>query len=212
MNTPDAGRIRVRWYEVPRVEGVHTLDEYSSSDWDDDPKSYDPEFGEESTTRNPFADWRPCVLSACVLGECHLFVDPPYQTYAFWIPPGTFPVGWTSLEGLWTFVYDGPCSWACLTFGNALPAPNGFGLGEIYPGLLSFDAWWQIWPILSAEIDFTVVSPIPAESFPVSVTLSRGFLPPVIVGVTMYAVCENPIMTEDGRHLLTEDGSRLTCE
>lgn len=59
MNTPDAGLIRVRWYAVNAV-GVVPLTDYSSSDWDADPKDNDPQFGEQSTLRNPFTDWRDC--------------------------------------------------------------------------------------------------------------------------------------------------------
>jgi hypothetical protein len=76
MNTPDAGRIRVRWYVIPRPDpGVYTLGPYSSSDWDEDPKSLDPDVGEESTTRLPFDDWRDCCPPP--------WVDPPVNTCAF---------------------------------------------------------------------------------------------------------------------------------
>lgn len=54
--------IRVRWYTVPRpAPGSYELTDYSSSDWDGDPKSDDPNLGEQSTTRNPFQDWRDCT-------------------------------------------------------------------------------------------------------------------------------------------------------
>jgi len=59
MNTPDAGRIRVRWYRVADT-GSFELNDYSSSNYDTSPHSDDPVIGEESTTRNPFLDWRDC--------------------------------------------------------------------------------------------------------------------------------------------------------
>lgn len=50
----------MRWYEVDKIPGTYQLGDYSSSDWDDDPKSYDPPLGEESVTRQPNNDFRPC--------------------------------------------------------------------------------------------------------------------------------------------------------
>src|SRR5262249_25846075 len=62
MRVPDhPDPIRVRWYAVPNPgAGNYELTDFSSSDWDEDPKSSDPELGEQSTVRSPFEDWRSC--------------------------------------------------------------------------------------------------------------------------------------------------------
>lgn len=53
--------IRVRWYKVadsaPDFPGSS---DYVSSNYDDD-RLFDPPLGEQSTTRNPFIDWRNCA-------------------------------------------------------------------------------------------------------------------------------------------------------
>jgi hypothetical protein len=61
MHTPDAGRIRVRWYAIPeQPPGVYALGDYQSSNFDGDTLSLDPAIGEESSTRDPYSDWRDC--------------------------------------------------------------------------------------------------------------------------------------------------------
>lgn len=115
MNTPDAGRIRVRWYRVAEVPGVYDMGDYTSSNFDADPQSYSPPSGEESSTRDPYLDWRDCCPPPWFGWRddiCPTAVTPCAFTYR--MPKLTLsgvnvPVRtWLPLD----MVNIGPCQWA----------------------------------------------------------------------------------------------------
>lgn len=101
MHTPDAGIIRVRWYAIPEpVPGVYDLGDYSSSNFDADTYSYDPDIGEESSSRHPFQDWRDCSPPPWPFpdeSDCTDAAGPLWSEYTFTasgfagggIPPNT---------------------------------------------------------------------------------------------------------------------------
>lgn len=130
MHTPDAGLIRVRWYAVPNPPpGSYPLTDYSSSNFDADPNSYNPDIGEESSTRQPFLDWRDCdspPWPAADGADCPLAKTPTYNSYALsayvWKPPfhsaraigrtegpSVLPCFWGQADGIldpWEFIWD----------------------------------------------------------------------------------------------------------
>lgn len=119
MNTPDAGRIRVRWFAVPDPPpGTYELSDYSSSNFDADELSYDPPAGEESSTRDPYRDWRDCCPPPWFGFRddlCPTAVTPCAPTYR--VPPLVLS-GATVPEDSWPqqlMENTGPCTWASPT-------------------------------------------------------------------------------------------------
>jgi hypothetical protein len=108
--------IRVRWYPAEAPAGSYELTDYSSSNWDEEPRSYDPALGEQSTTRDPWQDWRWCLR-------------PPFDP--------------TVIDGLLFWFRDPPDG--TLDGGNVTTVPditgNGFDLTETAPG---FQTIWNI--------------------------------------------------------------------
>lgn len=115
MNTPDAGRIRVRWYRLPDLPpGTYELSDYSSSNFDADNLDTDPPAGEESSTRDPFRDWRDCCPPPwfdALADQCPALVTPAALAYT--VPALTLQ-GLTVPLFAWparTMVQTSPCTW-----------------------------------------------------------------------------------------------------
>jgi hypothetical protein len=108
MRVPE-GRIRVRWYRIapPLAVGTYPLTDYSSSNWDADPKSLDPPLGEESSTRSPFTDWRDCSPPPWQPGRCGKCCGGDRQAYTVFPSPHEFhaddtaTLTFTGVQCLW---------------------------------------------------------------------------------------------------------------
>lgn len=215
MNTPDAGRIRVRWYAIPRPpDGVYELTDYSSSDWDEDPKSYDPPLGEESTTRKPYTDWRPCqpppfpcppAFSGGILQDG----QQPFYICRVDIPG--LPPEWQFLNKTWLWRSDGL---DLMNMVNTDLGPNQ------YAGIVYTDDGERF----IVNVAATPVSPGPwaisAISDPGPLNSPRFTIPVNVelTGIDAFAynlvfeqLCGLPLLTERSRRLLTDDDSFLTC-
>lgn len=216
MNTPDAGRIRVRWYAIPTPEpGVYTLGDYSSSDWDEDPKSLDPVCGEESTTRQPFTDWRNCCpppWSDPSVTTCPDATGPQWLIYtapAVSLSSNVF--GATPFAAI-QLIQTGPCEWKSATQTVAGVSMHwqlsfiGGGLASLLAvtmiaGPLTRVGRWQS----TAPVDPYGPLELPYDSVDPFFTPSPDYV--VLKGSGPTRIVAEPcvtLLTEDGKGLITE--------
>jgi microcystin-dependent protein len=110
MRVPEyAEPIRIRWYKVPTpAPGSYELTDYCSSNYDSDPKSLDPGVGEQSSTRDPWRDWRDC--SPPPWTKCDALPNGGCDAYVLVSPQQIAELHYTATGILYRDAVD-PCLW-----------------------------------------------------------------------------------------------------
>lgn len=216
MNTPDAGRIRVRWYAVDRPPpGTYDLTDYCSSNWDESPHSLDPTFGEESTSRQPFTDWCDCSQPPW---DCPLLRPSPAFAAGgpdnFVMPFDATPFGpeAVAVNGTWWFRYNAAGQWIIGIPGdgpNFLRGAVGNGFDPFLNGTMNF----PMFPAGTGRIDLTTVDgPLPDSGWTFTLTFFSPTLGVLAAKAATLPLCGLTMTTETGSGILTEDGKRIITE